>query len=325
MMPFLTDRVLQPELDVRARPGPGRRGRRGPQDDRPPPRRRRPSEILFTSCATESNNTAIFGTAHGQPRTAGTSSPPRSSTRRSTRSARSCAREGYEVDLPAGRPRRPARRPATFVRALRPDTAAGLGDARQQRDRRRLPGRRARPPGQGDRPRRSSSTPTPPRPSASCRSTSPATFRHVDLLSFSGHKLHAPKGIGALFVRRGTPCRPFMLGGHQEDGRRGGTENVAFIVGLARALELAMANHDEDEARIAALRDRLERELAGAHPLRRGQRRRRRAAVQHAQPLVPLHRGRGHPLPALASTASAPRRARPAPRAPSSRPTCCGR
>ena len=59
-------------------------------------------------------------------------------------------------------------------------------------------------------------------------------FEHVDLLSFSGHKLHAPKGVGALFFRRGTPCRPLLIGGHQEDGRRGGTENVAFIVGLAR-------------------------------------------------------------------------------------------
>jgi cysteine desulfurase len=87
------------------------------------------------------------------------------------------------------------------------------------------------------------------------------SFKHVDLLSFSGHKLHAPKGIGALFMRRGTRCRPLLLGGHQEDGRRGGTENVAFIVGLARALELMAEHHDADEPRLQAMRDRLEREL----------------------------------------------------------------
>ena len=92
------------------------------------------------------------------------------------------------------------------------------------------------------------------------------SFKHVDLLSFSGHKLHAPKGIGALYIRRGTRCRPFLLGGHQEDGRRAGTENVAFIVGLARALELAMERHDEDEARILAMRDRLQRELVARIP-----------------------------------------------------------
>jgi len=86
-------------------------------------------------------------------------------------------------------------------------------------------------------------------------------YRHVDLLSFSGHKLHAPKGIGTLFVRRGTPCRPFMIGGHQEGGRRAGTENVPYIVGLARAMTLAMENREEEEARIRRLRDRLERAL----------------------------------------------------------------
>ena len=83
-------------------------------------------------------------------------------------------------------------------------------------------------------------------------------YRHVDLLSFSGHKLHAPKGVGALFIRRGTPCRPFLIGGHQEEGRRAGTENVPYIVGLARAVTLAAATHDEDMARIGRLRDRLE-------------------------------------------------------------------
>ncbi len=91
-------------------------------------------------------------------------------------------------------------------------------------------------------------------------------FRHVDLLSFSGHKLHTPKGIGALFVRRGTPVRPLLFGGHQEEGRRAGTENVPYIVGLAKALDLAAANLDDEATRIGALRDRLERALVATIP-----------------------------------------------------------
>jgi cysteine desulfurase len=79
----------------------------------------------------------------------------------------------------------------------------------------------------------------------------------VDLLSFSGHKLHAPKGVGALFLRKGTPCRPFLIGGHQEGGRRAGTENVAFIVAMARAVELAAEKRAEEE-RVRRLRDELE-------------------------------------------------------------------
>jgi cysteine desulfurase len=86
-------------------------------------------------------------------------------------------------------------------------------------------------------------------------------FRHVDLLSFSGHKLHAPKGIGALYMRRGTACRPFMIGGHQERGLRAGTENVPYIVGMAKALSLAIEKQVEEEARIRGMRDRLEKAL----------------------------------------------------------------
>jgi cysteine desulfurase len=88
----------------------------------------------------------------------------------------------------------------------------------------------------------------------------------VDYLALSGHKLHAPKGIGALYVRKGTPFRPFMRGGHQERGRRAGTENAASIVALGKACELATVNMEEERTRVKALRDRLEAGLLAAVP-----------------------------------------------------------
>jgi len=88
----------------------------------------------------------------------------------------------------------------------------------------------------------------------------------VDFLSLSGHKLHGPKGIGVLYVRRGTPFVPFLVGGHQEKGRRGGTENVASIVGLGRACELAAAHMKEENSRVKRLRDKLEEGLLSAIP-----------------------------------------------------------
>jgi cysteine desulfurase len=84
---------------------------------------------------------------------------------------------------------------------------------------------------------------------------------HIDMLSLSGHKLHAPKGVGALYVRKGTKFSPFLLGGHQERGRRGGTENVASIVGLGKAAELAANRMEEENAQVRALRDKLENGL----------------------------------------------------------------
>ena len=83
----------------------------------------------------------------------------------------------------------------------------------------------------------------------------------VDYLALSGHKLHAPKGVGALYVRRGTPFRPFLRGGHQEHGRRAGTENVASIVALGAACELAGKHIHEENTRVRALRDKLEKGL----------------------------------------------------------------
>ena len=82
-----------------------------------------------------------------------------------------------------------------------------------------------------------------------------------DVLSISGHKIGAPKGIGALYVRRGTPIEPLMFGGTQDRGRRPGTENVAMAVGLARAAELAVSEREQEWTTLAALRDRLEAAL----------------------------------------------------------------
>ncbi len=88
----------------------------------------------------------------------------------------------------------------------------------------------------------------------------------VDFLTLSGHKLHAPKGIGALYIRRGTPFAPLILGGHQERNRRSGTENVPGIVALGKACELARLRMEEDSRRMAALRDRLEQGILASCP-----------------------------------------------------------
>jgi cysteine desulfurase len=88
----------------------------------------------------------------------------------------------------------------------------------------------------------------------------------IDFLSISGHKLHAPKGIGVLYVRKGTPFAPFLIGGHQEHGRRGGTENVASIIGLGKACELAGERMEDENTRVRTLRDKLENGLMGAIP-----------------------------------------------------------
>ena len=88
----------------------------------------------------------------------------------------------------------------------------------------------------------------------------------INMLSFSGHKIHAPKGVGMLYVRRGTRFVPFMKGGHQERGRRAGTENVPYIVGLGVACELAKKNLETVSTRVKALRDKLEKGILSSIP-----------------------------------------------------------
>jgi cysteine desulfurase len=89
----------------------------------------------------------------------------------------------------------------------------------------------------------------------------------VDLLSLSAHKLHGPKGVGALYIRKGTILRPLLLGGHHERDRRPGTENVAGIAGLGKAAEIAGAHLAEEASRLAAMRDRLEQGILDRVPL----------------------------------------------------------
>ncbi|MBN2319378.1 MAG: cysteine desulfurase NifS [Acidobacteria bacterium] len=217
-----------------------------------------PKEILFTGCATESNNTAIVGSANGNPNrkhiiTTAVEHPAVLEV------CREMERNGYQVTY-LGVDRAGNLDMKEFIRSLSQTTLlVSIMHANNETGVVFPIEQLSRITKQTD-------------PSIIFHTDATQTvgklpidlasgLPYVDLLSFSGHKLHAPKGIGALFIRRGTRCRPFMLGGHQEDGRRGGTENVPYIVGLSRALTLAMERREEDEARIEKLRDRLEKEL----------------------------------------------------------------
>ncbi len=88
----------------------------------------------------------------------------------------------------------------------------------------------------------------------------------IDMLSLSGHKLHAPKGIGVLYVRKGTKYSPFLIGGHQEKQRRGGTENTPSIIGLGKACELAARHMATENITVKKLRDKLEKQILARIP-----------------------------------------------------------
>jgi cysteine desulfurase len=217
-----------------------------------------PKQILFTSCATESNNTAILGVAKANPQrrhiiTTAVEHPAVLEV------CKELERDGYEVtslevdgngNLDLGQ----------FVRALRPDTLLvtimhannetgvvfpieQLSRITKETDRSIV--------FHTDATQSVGKIPIDLEHDYSC----------VDMLSFSGHKLHAPKGVGVLYIRRGVGCRPFMIGGHQEEGRRAGTENVPYIVGLAKAVQLAAEGYEDEELRIRGLRDRLEKAI----------------------------------------------------------------
>jgi len=258
MVPFLTEDYFNPSSMYEAARGAAHAIARARREIAEHLGLSDPKQILFTSCATESNNTAIVGTAKANP-----------NRRRIITTAvehpavlevcEDLQRSGYDVTfLPVdgdGNLDMDA-----FVRALEPDTLLVTVMHANNETGVIFPiPELARLTKETD--------PTIVFHTDATQSVGKLAidlegdYRHVDLLSFSGHKLHAPKGVGALFVRRGTPCRPFLIGGHQEGGRRAGTENVPYIVGLAKALTLMMKNREDDEARIARLRDRLQARL----------------------------------------------------------------
>jgi cysteine desulfurase len=223
----------------------------------------RPSEIVFTSGGTEADNLAIFGMAGGA---AGHSSEPAGGRLRhivSTtiehhavlHSCQALERRGVAVTyVPVGRDG--VVDPNDVRRALRPETVLitvmhannELGTLQPVED----IGRVAAESGvrfHSDAVQSAGKVPLDVGQMA------------VDLLSLSAHKFYGPKGVGALFVRKGVQIEPLLHGSRGEGGRRAGTENVSGIVGLGKAAELALARLNEHSARVAALRDRLEKGL----------------------------------------------------------------
>lgn len=217
-----------------------------------------PGAILFTSCASESNNAAIFGAAKANPArrhviTTAVEHPAVLGV------CKELEREGYDVTF-LGVDRQGNLDLGEFIHALRPDTLLVTVMHANNETGVIFPIERL---------------------SRLTKETDPSILFHtdatqsvgkapidlrgelqyVDMLSFSGHKVHAPKGVGALYLKRGTRCRPYLIGGHQEEGRRAGTENVPYIVGLAKALQLAAEGLQDENTRVRGLRDRLEKAI----------------------------------------------------------------
>src|SRR5437764_116314 len=214
-----------------------------------------PSEVVFTSGGTESDNTAVFGAVDAAPREAnGKKHVVTTSIEHHAvlHAARALERRGFEVTyLPVGSSG--TLDPEDVERAIRPHTVLisvmhannELGTIQPLEE----IGRMARERGitfHSD--------------AVQSAGKIPVDVRQLglDLLSLSAHKLYGPKGVGALYVRKGTALRPLLYGGHHERDRRPGTENVPGIVGLGKAASLARERLDEEAARLGTLRDDLE-------------------------------------------------------------------
>lgn len=218
-----------------------------------------PSEIIFTSCGTESNNTAVKGVINANR------DKKHIITSRVEHPAilnlcKSLARQGYEV-TELGVDGNGILDPAELEDAIRDDTALVTIMLANNETGVIFPveeiGRIVKERG--------------------------ATFHcdavqavgkvpldmdnsHIDLLSVSGHKLHAPKGIGVLYVRKGVRISPLLIGGHQERGKRAGTENVPYIVGIGKACLLAKEQVSSEQTQVRELRDKLENGIIEAVP-----------------------------------------------------------
>lgn len=219
-----------------------------------------PSEILFTSCATESDNTAIFGTAGilGRQTKLITSRVEHPAVLGPCRRLKDQGYKEIEIpvdgggnfDLDAYREALKGGGPALVSVMWANNETGVLFPIRQIAELAKEAGAVVHT------------------DAVQVAGKIPVDVREVpvDMLSMSGHKFHAPKGIGILYVRRGTRFHPFMLGGHQENGRRGGTENVPYIIGLAKAAELATASMASEAVQVARLRDKLEKGLLATCP-----------------------------------------------------------
>jgi cysteine desulfurase len=217
-----------------------------------------PNAILFTSCASESNNAAIFGAVKANPgrRHVITTSVEHPAV---LGVCKELVREGYDVTF-LGVDRDGNLDIGEFIRSLRPDTLLVTIMHANNETGVIFPIERLSRLTKETDPTvvfHTDATQTVGKIPIDLR----REFQYVDMLSFSGHKVHAPKGVGALYIKRGARCRPFLIGGHQEEGRRAGTENVPYIVGLAKALQLAAEKFQDESTRIRGLRDRLEKAI----------------------------------------------------------------
>ena len=215
------------------------------------------SEVIFTSGATEANNAALWGSLRANPDrnhviTSAVEHPAVLEV------AKEIQRLGYRVTfLPVST--RGALDPKDLLKALTPDTAVvSLMHANNETGVIFPVGEMARMVKRADPKVLFHTDAT--QSVGKIRFRMETDFDAVDLLSLSAHKIHGPKGVGALFVRRGARWRPYLLGGHQERGRRAGTENVAGIVGLGKACDLARESFLQ-EARLRELQRRLEQQV----------------------------------------------------------------